>query len=477
MDLVDSKINRIKQDDQTLVNEAAQTLTFVDDNISSNVHQDVSDCLDRIQREVQRVKFVEGEVCGEHYGRMDGYIGEWELVKSIDIRSIVNTPILYGLISGDEICVQDEENKATYVTNISTGHTQKVIEGHSKVCITSCASIDSNVIACGKCSLDSLGDGLDGLITLYDRQWKVIRDISIPKSGISEMVYVDVDRDGMILAARSDQSNIYVINPADGKIVSIITMQGKEVQGKIQSLSSGDIVVKTYYYAYSVISRSGEEKAVIHSDDWSALECGVDKLRDTLYITYWDDEDNVYTVDQASCDGIVMGGIVVYDRYVYISPCPVTWPFGEIYAASKFALEGFTESLSIGYRPFNIWVSSCQPGPVKTAFIANMGSANNQPEFLKLTEEKNIDKESKEVCGMIINRLVNSPTFEEEQQTPEEIASVIKGALEDEKPHLRYATSKLRLDYAKKYFVDPTGDAFCDTIVPHIIPDSLKQKK
>ncbi|XP_030832988.1 retinol dehydrogenase 8-like [Strongylocentrotus purpuratus] len=153
------------------------------------------------------------------------------------------------------------------------------------------------------------------------------------------------------------------------------------------------------------------------------------------------------------------------------------WPFGEIYAASKFALEGFTESLSIGYRPFNIWVSSCQPGPVKTAFIANMGSANNQPEFLKLTEEKNIDKESKEVCGMIINRLVNSPTFEEEQQTPEEIASVIKGALEDEKPHLRYATSKLRLDYAKKYFVDPTGDTFCDTIVPHIIPDSLKQKK
>ena len=72
-------------------------------------------------------------------------------------------------------------------------------------------------------------------------------------------------------------------------------------------------------------------------------------------------------------------------------------------------------------------VSSCQPGPVKTAFMANMGSANNQPEFLKLTEEKNIDKESREVCGKIFKLLINSPTFEEEQQTPEEIASVIKG--------------------------------------------------
>ena len=57
-------------------------------------------------------------------------------------------------------------------------------------------------------------------------------------------MYVDVDRDGMILAAQYDQSNIYVINPADGKIVNTITMQGKVVRGEIQALSSGDIVVK-----------------------------------------------------------------------------------------------------------------------------------------------------------------------------------------------------------------------------------------
>ena len=133
MDNIDSKIKRIKQEDKTLVQETPEVLASLDDNLI--VHQDVSDCLDRIQGEVQRVQFVGGEVGGEYYGRIDGYIGKWKLVKSIDIPSIVNKPILCGLISDDEICVQDVKNKATYVTSISTGHTQKVIEGHGKVCI------------------------------------------------------------------------------------------------------------------------------------------------------------------------------------------------------------------------------------------------------------------------------------------------------------------------------------------------------
>ena len=111
MDNIDAKIKRIKQDDKTLVNEAPQVLASLDDNLSLNVHQDVSDCLDRIQREVQRVKFVEGEVGGKHYGRIDGYIGKWELVKSIHIPSIVNYPLVCGLISDDEICVRDVRNE------------------------------------------------------------------------------------------------------------------------------------------------------------------------------------------------------------------------------------------------------------------------------------------------------------------------------------------------------------------------------
>ena len=165
---IDTNIKRIKQDDKTLVNEAHQAIAALNDSLSSNVHQDVGDCLDRIQREVQKVKFVEGEVGGAHYGRIDGYIGKWELVKSIHIPSSVNYPLVRGLISGDEMCVRDVKNNATYVTNISTEHTHKVIEGGSNTYITSCAPIDSNVILCGKGNVKSTGDSLDGCITLYD---------------------------------------------------------------------------------------------------------------------------------------------------------------------------------------------------------------------------------------------------------------------------------------------------------------------
>ncbi|XP_041483200.1 uncharacterized protein LOC121429999 [Lytechinus variegatus] len=329
---IESTITRINQQDETLVNEAPQVLASIEENLSLNFHQDVSGCLDRIQSEVERVKFVEGEVGGEYCCRIDGYIGKWELVKSIHIPSGVNKPWVRGLISDDEICVEDAKNHDMYVTNINTQHTQKVIDGVSNMGITSCAPLNRNVIVCGKWRCDWKGDRLDGCITLYDRQWKVIRDISIPRNGGGNSVYVDVDRDGMILAAQYGQSNIYVINPGDGKIVNTITMQGKKVRGGIQGLSSGDIVVKTGRNEFTVISRSGEKKAVIHCDEWRESECRVDKLTDTIYITYRV-AGKTYAVDQVSRDGIIQAKTIVEyvrsDRVIYLSPCLVT-PSGNL---------------------------------------------------------------------------------------------------------------------------------------------------
>ena len=112
---------RIKQDDRTLVNEAPQVCASLEENLI--VQQGVNDCLDRIQSEVQRVKFVEGEISGKHYWRIDGFIGKWELVKSVHIPSKVKEARVRGLISDDEIFVVDVLDKTMYVTNITTGHT------------------------------------------------------------------------------------------------------------------------------------------------------------------------------------------------------------------------------------------------------------------------------------------------------------------------------------------------------------------
>jgi len=46
----------------------------------------------------------------------------------------------------------------------------------------------------------------------------------------------------------------------------------------------------------------------------------------------------------------------------------VALPFSSLYSATKFAIEGFTESLSYELEPFNIRVKLIEPGPIKTDF-------------------------------------------------------------------------------------------------------------
>ena len=48
-------------------------------------------------------------------------------------------------------------------------------------------------------------------------------------------------------------------------------------------------------------------------------------------------------------------------------------PFEPAYSASKFALTGLTEALSVELAPFGIKVSLVNPGPVQTPFFANRG--------------------------------------------------------------------------------------------------------
>ena len=46
----------------------------------------------------------------------------------------------------------------------------------------------------------------------------------------------------------------------------------------------------------------------------------------------------------------------------------VPFPFSSLYNATKFAVEGFTESLQYELEPFNIRMKLIEPGPIKTDF-------------------------------------------------------------------------------------------------------------
>jgi NAD(P)-dependent dehydrogenase (short-subunit alcohol dehydrogenase family) len=48
----------------------------------------------------------------------------------------------------------------------------------------------------------------------------------------------------------------------------------------------------------------------------------------------------------------------------------VAFPFSSLYNATKFAIEGFTESLQYELEPFNIRVKLIEPGPIKTDFYS-----------------------------------------------------------------------------------------------------------
>ena len=46
----------------------------------------------------------------------------------------------------------------------------------------------------------------------------------------------------------------------------------------------------------------------------------------------------------------------------------MTFPFYSLYHATKWAVEGFSESLQYELEPFNIRVKIVEPGPIKTDF-------------------------------------------------------------------------------------------------------------
>lgn len=57
----------------------------------------------------------------------------------------------------------------------------------------------------------------------------------------------------------------------------------------------------------------------------------------------------------------------------------MAFPFGGLYSASKFALEGLSDALRMELAPFNIKVSVIEPGPVSTDFLSLLPKRLRKP--------------------------------------------------------------------------------------------------
>lgn len=103
-------------------------------------------------------------------------------------------------------------------------------------------------------------------------------------------------------------------------------------------------------------------------------------------------------------------------------------PFRSVYSATKHALEGMTESLSMEVRQWNIHVSIIEPAEFRTAIVANRGNAQNVSDHYKNDFER---------INTQINDGVNGAP------EPEAVGHLVLKIINSTKPKLRYKLAPL----------------------------------
>jgi NAD(P)-dependent dehydrogenase (short-subunit alcohol dehydrogenase family) len=108
----------------------------------------------------------------------------------------------------------------------------------------------------------------------------------------------------------------------------------------------------------------------------------------------------------------------------------LTFPLYSIYHATKWAVEGFSESLHFELRPFNIRIKNITPGPIKTDFYDR-----SQDLF---------HKEGLTAYDNYVNATMkNSNEFGKNAPGPEVVAKTIWKAANSSSSRLRYASDFL----------------------------------
>ena len=105
-------------------------------------------------------------------------------------------------------------------------------------------------------------------------------------------------------------------------------------------------------------------------------------------------------------------------------------PFFTAYHASKFALEGYTESLRQELNEFGINVILIEPGAVGTNFMDNMKNA------------KNYNPTTSPYAGTIQKFFEGAQAIMANSIHPNEVAQVILNAVNSPSPNIRYSVGK-----------------------------------
>ncbi|XP_075711558.1 retinol dehydrogenase 8 [Rhinoderma darwinii] len=125
--------------------------------------------------------------------------------------------------------------------------------------------------------------------------------------------------------------------------------------------------------------------------------------------------------------------------------------FNDIYVASKFAIEGFCESLAVQLLKFNIFVSLIEPGPVNTEFEMKLMEEVARSDFPGADAET--IRYFKEVYLPAAHEI-----FVTMGQTPDAVAKATAKVIGMEQPVFRHQTNLLYTPLTALKYADNSGN-------------------
>jgi NAD(P)-dependent dehydrogenase (short-subunit alcohol dehydrogenase family) len=108
----------------------------------------------------------------------------------------------------------------------------------------------------------------------------------------------------------------------------------------------------------------------------------------------------------------------------------LTFPLYSLYHSTKWAVEGFSESLQFELRPFNIRVKIVEPGPIKTDFYDRSADVTTNPDI-------------KDYDGYVSKVLPKTNQAGVDGLPPEAVAQTIYQASTDRSWKLRYPVGNI----------------------------------
>ncbi|NWX51056.1 RDH8 dehydrogenase, partial [Steatornis caripensis] len=125
--------------------------------------------------------------------------------------------------------------------------------------------------------------------------------------------------------------------------------------------------------------------------------------------------------------------------------------FNDVYAASKFAVEGFCESLAIQALKFKLQLSLIEPGPVVTEF---------ERKVFEYGMKMDLSAADKETAEMFTNIYLKNykQIFQSLGQSAEDVAEHTVKIILAENPPFRHQTNTLYTPMTTLKYADPNGD-------------------